>query len=435
MSRRGRVCLVGVVTTLLFAGMAAAWAGTPQPPLIGHAFRISGTAALGEEGWPRVAYNPDADEYLVVWHDGRLADTRGDDIYGRRVSGDGLRLGRDFRISGPEATANEVMADVAYDPVTGRYLVIWVDQRTQATRGLDIYGRFVSGAGHIVGADFRISGPAATGDENDPVIAYNPTADQFLVVWEDTRDEAASGWEIYGNLLSADGQRLGSDFRVSGDGAVRGELAPAVAYGTGADEYLVVWMDERNDTTRGRDIYGRVLSASGQMAADDFAITGPGATTDDSSPAVAYSPVAGAYLVVWGDFRTNAVSDQDVYGRLLADGGATIGDDFRVSSSAAKKREVDPVVAYDGSTGGYLVVWEDSRNAATRGPDIYGRYVASDGGLGDPEFSISGPRGKAWESGPALAYDPAAGQFLVAWMDGCSYDTRMTDVRGRLLAG
>jgi len=92
-----------------------------------------------------VAYNSTSNQYLVVWKDWRNDATRGDDIYGRRVKASGKLAGGDFRISGPAATSNELGPVVAYNPTSNQYLVAWYDWRSGATRGSDIYGRRIAG--------------------------------------------------------------------------------------------------------------------------------------------------------------------------------------------------------------------------------------------------------------------------------------------------
>jgi hypothetical protein len=94
---------------------------------------------------PAVAWNGTANEYLVVWEDGRNSSTRHFDIYGRRVSTAGSPAGGDFRISGPNATANEGYPAVAWSQTANQYLVVWQDGRTSSDRGDDIYGRRVVG--------------------------------------------------------------------------------------------------------------------------------------------------------------------------------------------------------------------------------------------------------------------------------------------------
>ena len=148
-------------------------------------------------------------------------------------------------------------------------------------------GRDLSRVSPLVGNDFRISGPGATSDEWDPAVAYNPTNHRYLVVWSDDRNEGSRGTDIYGQLLAADGTRIGGDFRISGPAATSYEYDPAVAYNPASNQYLVVWRDRRNDATRGWDIYGRRVKATGKPAGGDFRISGPAATDNEFGPVVA----------------------------------------------------------------------------------------------------------------------------------------------------
>ena len=58
---------------------------------------------------------------------------------------DGARIGGDFRISGPNATSNDADPAVAWNQTANQYLVVWQDGRNHSTRGCDIYGRRVTG--------------------------------------------------------------------------------------------------------------------------------------------------------------------------------------------------------------------------------------------------------------------------------------------------
>ena len=114
--------------------------------------------------------------------------------------------------------------------------------------------------------DFRISDMGPDGDVNfaasiltswdEPAVAYNSTADEYLVVWngDDDMGSLVDGeWEIFGQRLDGStGLEIGAnDFRISdmgpdGDTAF-GDNHPAVADNSNADEYLVIW--EGDDDT------------------------------------------------------------------------------------------------------------------------------------------------------------------------------------------
>jgi hypothetical protein len=56
-----------------------------------------------------------------------------------------------------------------------------------------------------LGPDFRVGGPYATADDGDAAVAWNGSADEYLVVWWDERNEGTSGSDIYGRRVGAGG--------------------------------------------------------------------------------------------------------------------------------------------------------------------------------------------------------------------------------------
>ncbi|MBN2113674.1 MAG: hypothetical protein JW785_06040, partial [Acidimicrobiia bacterium] len=128
--RAGLVLLTVVLLIPLSAGAEPA-ASPKAAPVTGDDFRISGTGATALESEVAAAWNPDADEYLVVWADHRNEAGSGSDIYGRRVAADGALVGEDFPISNT-LTDEEEPAIAATD---SGYLVVWVDYRKAYPRG------------------------------------------------------------------------------------------------------------------------------------------------------------------------------------------------------------------------------------------------------------------------------------------------------------
>lgn len=341
--------------------------------VIGLDFRISGDGAVAHDRNPAVAWNETADEYLVVWQDERDLATRGADIYGRRISAAGVPIGADFRISA--ASGQELYPAVAWNRTENQYLVVWQDGRRAATRGDDIYGQRVSAGGGLQGSNFRVCGINAGKDDVAPALAWNRTANEYLVVWDDGRSIPDRWSDIYGRRLSGTGTPLGGDFRISGTAALGDEGFPAVVWNLAANEYLVVWSDDRKFAERSSDIYGRRVAASGARLGHDFRISGQHATEAESFPAVAWSQRSNEYLVVWQDGRNFAQRSLDIYGRQVAASGARVESEFRISGSGAVALDRYPAVAWNHSGNRYLVVREDARKLSERGVDVYGRRV------------------------------------------------------------
>ncbi len=192
------------------------------------------------------------------------------------------------------------------------------------------------------------------------------------------------------------------EFQLSSDcftsNAYATQSSPAIAFG--GVNYLVVWEDERINTSR--DIFAARVSSSGEVL-DPIGIsictysnlqTGAKAAGGDQN-----------YLVVWTDYRNESY---DIYGaRIDFSGNVLDPDGFPISTGS--EWESYPDVAWDGNN--FFVVWTDDRNFTTY-DDIYGTRVTSSGQVLDPR-GIQISNEPAWAETPSIAYNGSF--YLVAW--------------------
>src|SRR5262249_45422753 len=201
-----------------------------------------------------------------------------------------------------------------------------------------------------------------------PAVAYNGRNHEYLVVWKG--DDVTDGeFEIFGQRLdAATGALLGGKIRLSDmgpDGNPNfGARNPAVAYNGTANEYLVVWQgDDDTGTLRDEEyeIFGQRLDAATGRAvgANDLRIShrGPDGKRLHAAfhPAVAYNGVNNQYLVVWaGDDNTASLVDDEyeIFGQPIdAATGAPVVGLFRLSSMGNLGDQSfdasDPAVAYN----------------------------------------------------------------------------------------
>ena len=373
--------------------------GVPQ----GENFAIS-TAPNGKY-YPAVAYSLPADSYLVVWEDYRNGQDH--DVYGQLVDADSTLLdnpttpedetdpGVNFAIY--TGAGNQQYVDLAFDG--NEYLVVW--QGNYLNDSIDVLGRFVDDNGTVEPTVFPI-GETGTLRYGEPAVAYNATANEYLVVFEYGEDADA---EIHGRRVDPAGILPGDEYTIADQSRAGGADVAAAAWGA----YVVVWSDYR-DPANGSNIYGQVVlsGADDSFDGDSFPICT--AIYNHFHPAIARSPSTGQFLVVWKDGRQSTESGWSIYGqRLLADANLA-GNNFAISTATGDQE--DPAITASQSPDLYFVAWKDRRTGAY---DVYGQRVAWTGSLLWYEFAISAqPDDQMF---PAVAYNPDDDQYLAVWQD------------------
>jgi hypothetical protein len=148
--------------------------------------------------------------------------------------------------------------DVAANPVTGGYLVVWAsNHRFGSLTQFEISGQRLTPTGAETGAnDFRISdmdtsnSPYSPRNAIAPRVAASPVTGEYVVVWagddEKTKSISAHEFEIFGQRLTAAGQATGADdFRISRMGPDGSSLAQvvtsAIAPRSKGNQFLVPW--------------------------------------------------------------------------------------------------------------------------------------------------------------------------------------------------
>jgi len=341
----------------------------------------NGAALGGAPGTPGNQTDPaiavdGAGGAFVTWNDTRHGPV---DLYATRVlaSGatapgwplDGLQIATATCDTSPAA----LVADDA-----GGMLVAWV---ARGVSGDTIRIQRLTGDGTVAeGWPAEGLGVCALSGGRASLSAVPDGAGGAVLVWVDFRGPdgdlfaarvaaagaLAPGWSGGGNLVcGAGGEPLGP-VPVAGD----------------SGDVFVAWSDRR-DPGAGSDLYVQHLDASGAVhegwPSDGLAACA--APEDQSMPALA-ADQAGGVLLAWVDAREQTSSGLDIYvQRLTAAGARASGwpsDGLALCRFASD--QTSPRIVADGS-GGALATWVDARNQASSGLDIYVGRVGSGGSL------------------------------------------------------
>lgn len=359
-------------------------------PLISNLIRLEQASPASNQSLPEITYNPDENEFLLVWQDYRNGNW---DIYGQRVSGGGALLDENFIIS--NALYQQSNPRVAYG--NDVYLVAWRHHPGSSATAYDVYGGIISGTGEIVSNNLLIAANSSRREQPTDVV-FNSSSGQFLVLWQ----EQGTYWDIWGRHVAADGS-LGSAVQIAAQASWHKENA-AAAYNAANDQYLVIWRRHNGSSTH--LVEGRRLNGNGSLPGSIIDVSS--GTGQERDPDVIYLPSVSRYVVVWSDNRNNSTNSYDIYSQWVTPAGTLSGGNFIVSAAASEERW--PRLVMDAFAGGALVVWQQ----ASDDYDLYGRLLDASGSPAGDNFAVE--LTKEDQAFPVLAQN-GDGDFLVTWQD------------------
>ncbi|MBV9951929.1 MAG: hypothetical protein JO291_08255 [Acidimicrobiia bacterium] len=359
---------VVVVVMVVIAALAAAGGRAEAAGGLGR----TGTATIADEvGNYTPAVASDGAETLVVWEK-RHGQNGVGDIYGRLTATDASESHIDtVRIS--LRAADEYLPDVAWNGSS--FLVVW--ETGLASGHQEIHGRRVSKDGALLGSELAIAKATSTADRREPAVAAGPNG-QFLVAWEDTRNEDTTGDDIYARRITSTGGLLdGTNLRVSFDSnaapvLVQQEGVPDVAWN--GHLYMVVY-EAFNEVQQAGSILAAAFTSAGERVYENN--PGPGGlggTDNFTAHEPSITSGGGKFLLVYS-YEDPAGGGRNIYASRF-DENDSQPQPFFVSKASGD--QTFPTVAFNGR---FVAAWVDRRNGKA---EIWGSRIGSDGTVQDP---------------------------------------------------
>lgn len=234
---------------------------------------------------PAITYNPDVQEYYLVWSEAEAGE--GQNIMGLRVSSAGFGRGRPRTLVG--GPGDQTHPAIAYNPGEQTYMLVWEDNSRDID---DIWGLRVRSNGIPFGRPLTL----VQGQSNaqDPTVARR--GDGFLVAWVDDRDGNS---DIYGRRVNANGLPIGGiqgqEYALAG--SLADEFAPSLDPSSGTLVYNVY------DPLTGLDVVGvQVYDSGTTRGSRTVGIVVPAA--DQANPATANNGARRETLVLYSDNRS-----------------------------------------------------------------------------------------------------------------------------------
>ncbi|MDH5711401.1 MAG: hypothetical protein OEZ15_07030 [Gammaproteobacteria bacterium] len=380
----------------------------------GNDFPVSARDSLQSK--PTVAYNSIDDQFMITWSDVRYQSKTDVDVYGRILDAQGEPVSDDIVISNHKGGQGE--SSVAFDPVNKQYLVVWSDWRNADSIDSDIYAQLLTTDGNPIGTNFAITDRRTA--QKMPAVAFDPDKQRFLVAWKN--DTLTSPQEkLFARFISSKGELLDKEFLIAkGEGK---QDKPSLVYDPKRKRFLVVWRDIVDEqqylstTLEGKGIFAAFVQNSDDEAKPGILIdTEEDACLPPSLYAASYSPEDDLFLVVWTTARDYQKMGLDVFGALVrASDGKHIGKAFPIA--VENDYQEFPSVIFDTEQQRFLVVWYDLRRDQTAmNMDVYGRYISPQGEMSE-EFVLTDPGAPGIRRYPALVYSSKSSTALLLWED------------------
>lgn len=380
----------GLSTTL--AALVALAPASARATTAGPVTELSASPANAAQRAPALAF--DGTRYVMVWEDERSAATSGVDLYLARIGLAGELLDPNgLPVSNPAISGNQTQPQLVYNAIGLNHLIVWTDGRNTDS---NIWAaRFLAGSGTVIEqAGFQVS--SDTAPEAQPALACTVQSCMFL--WQ-----AAIGgaFEVRGRRTYADGTPLDpSGLALSASAASNQSKPRVISIGS---TFFATWEDDRNAATTGLDLFARTIPELDPFSPETGVVITSAALRQTESDLAPLGPAGIA--VVWQDQRNGVLVD-DVYARTFDTQLGAGSADLHVSGAA--EDQLRPRIAGDASRG--LVVWQDRRSGAYG--FTYGARLDSGGALRDPDgFPLLVASSNVFEH--AVTKGPA-GDYLVA---------------------
>ncbi len=268
------------------------------------------------------AYNSEQDYYLITamstYVVGLKLTPSGDPIGGR------ITLTPSTYVYGNSVT---------YNPDRNEFLLVWRAEPTE------IYGRYLDGDGHPLGNIFRL------GTGREPRVQYSTVSKRYLTLWSSFADG------VHYRMVSGDS--TAAQPLLSGDALIlSGVYNGRVAYSSGSDKHLIVFVKEYEGNVIGQEVWGRLVSGTGTPLTGVLGI-GVGAR-NQAGPEVGYSSSNDRFLVTYSDYDSPG-QYPDIMANLVESNGA-VGARFNTTAGFAGSDVTGPI-SYNEATSKFVASW------------------------------------------------------------------------------
>ena len=241
--------------------------------------------------YPEAAMD-DSASFIVVWR-GLDGDKTG--VLARSFSSNGTPDGPDFVVN-VYTTNYQWQPRVDHDGAGG-FVVVWASTPGQDGSSQGLFGRFIGSGGAPSGGEFQVN-TYTTAQQYRPDVAVDPSTGSFTVVWTSAGGQDGDLMGVFGQAMSPSGTKVGTEFQVNT--WTTNDQTWSTVDADGAGGFVVAWESYKQDDPVLRGVFAQVYDSTGSRLGGEFQVNTWTTERQRYPEVAALDP--NSFLVVWQSF-------------------------------------------------------------------------------------------------------------------------------------
>lgn len=319
----------------------------------------------------------------------------------------------------------------------GRYILIWSDGSAQGAdaSSYGIKGQLVDANGVRIGGEFLVN-TAVLNSQDNPVVSGLPSGG-FIVTWVDSSLQGgdASVSSIKAQLYNAAGQATGTEILVN-SATANAQRTPSIAT-LASGGFVISWADAslQGGDASGTGVKAQMFDANGNRVGAEFLVNS--ITTNVQDTPVVASLQNGGFVISWHDtsLQGGDGSKDSVKAQIFDASGNRVGTEFLVNTETNGNQQQQAIIGL--ADGGFAIAWADMSGRGGDA-DYYGiklqLFDATGAKIGGEKLVNSTTL--AGQIAPSLSL-LADGNLVVGWADysGAASEAGTAGVKGQIFDG
>ena len=343
------------VTPLAGGGYLVVWANENSNTIVSQRYNASGVKVGGESvvsTSPSLLHTDPVvtslanGGYAVAWE---AIGGSGGDIRVQRFDASGNKVGSESQVNSYSADDQDSPRIMAL--ADGGFVVNWASWGQDGSDWGSYLQRYDAN-GAKVGSETRIA--TSTSGPQDCAVITRLNDGGYMAVWNGTGSGDASG--IFAQRFDSSWAKVGSETRINTTTTNLQTDVAITTLKNGS--YVVTWQSQPDDndgddeTMAPGEIYAQLYSASGTKIGGETLVNTTTSGYQDESRVTALND--GSYVVTW---HGNGVGDDSgIFLQRFNSSGTKVGGETRINTTTAGNQEFSSIAAL--ADGGYLITWE-----------------------------------------------------------------------------